>query len=188
MTIADDLLPNYQFAERHGVYVEAPAEFIFQAIDGLTDDDDPIIRALIIVREAPARWAARLGFSSATAKSAPRFGMGHFTKLARSESEIVYGLIGRFWRPNFGLENISDAAAFQSFERAGVAKLVMSFRIAPSHLAGCDLTTETHIFCPDRRSLLIFTLYWWIIRAASGWIRRRMLIAIKTKAERDFRL
>ena len=55
MTIADDFLRNYQFAERHGVHVEAPAEAIFQAIDGLTDDD-PIIRALIIVREAPPGW------------------------------------------------------------------------------------------------------------------------------------
>jgi hypothetical protein len=61
--------------------------------------------------------------------SSPPFGMHRFTLLAQGESEMVFGLCGRFWRADFGIASIPDGATFKSFDEAGVPKLVMRFWI-----------------------------------------------------------
>ena len=181
-TMADAFLPAYQFSERHSAHIMAPPRLVLSAIDELSDAGDPLVRVLIASREAPARFASWLGFASAI-ENQPRFGMKNFTKLGETETEVVYGLIGRFWRPSFGLHAFSSAEEFVAFQSAGVPKLAMSFCIAPADAGGSLLITETRVYCPDQQSLILFTPYWWAIRAASGLIRSRMLMAIKRKAE-----
>lgn len=185
MALADKFLPSYQFSERHSVRVAAPGHAILRAIDNFSGEGDRFISLLIAVREAPARFAGAFGFSTSL-KDQSRFGMSSFANLGVSDEQIVYGLIGRFWRPNFGLEKVTNSDCFLAFEQAGVAKLVMSFCLSVDDDTGQTLlTTETRVFCPDRRSLLLFSVYWWVIRAPSGLIRRRMLAAIKSKAENE---
>jgi hypothetical protein len=181
-TMADAFLPKFQFSERHSAHVMASPRWVLSAIDELSDADDSLVRALIMLREAPARFASCLGLPSAL-KHQPRFGMRSFTKLGETETEAAYGLIGRFWRPDFGLCAFSSGEEFLAFERAGVPKLVTSFCISPAETGGSLLVTETRVHCPDRLSLILFTPYWWAIRTASGFIRSRMLTAIKRKAE-----
>ncbi|HXY57677.1 MAG TPA: hypothetical protein VEH76_03765, partial [Methylocystis sp.] len=86
-------------------------------------------------------------------------------------------------RPSFGLARISDAAEFLAFDSAGVAKLTMSFAASPEGDGAMRLVTQTRVYCPDRGSLLAFAPYWLLIRAASGLVRRRMLAAVRRKAE-----
>jgi len=175
------MLPRYQFAEHHEGRMAASPAAILDAIDRLDTHDDAVVRALLMLRELPARLAAAAGVN-VPIKGRPRFGMANFTPLRRGPDQAVYGLAGRFWRPSFGLEPIADAEAFLAFQKRGVPKLIMGFRTIPDG-AAIRLVTETRVFCPDRTSWLLFTPYWWIIRAASGLVRRRMLAAIKRMAE-----
>jgi hypothetical protein len=46
------------------------------------------------------------------------------------------------------------------------------------------LTTETRVACTDAASARRFARYWWLIRPASGTIRRSWLAAIKRRSER----
>ncbi len=109
--------------------------------------------------------------------------MKSFTLLERNEDEIVLGLIGRFWRLDFGLEHITDGSQFLDFDEPGIAKLVMSFAIECASNGQTRLTRTTRVFCPDRRSKMPFAPYWAAIRPASGFIRRRMLSRVKAAAE-----
>jgi hypothetical protein len=181
VTIADEFLPVFQFHERHESHVEADAARVLDGV-GALDDTDAVMRALIAVREAPSRIAGYLG-ARHTLRGKPRFGLANFTLLKRTESEIAYGLIGRFWQLDYGLEPAANAAAFLAFAAPATPKLVLSFRVLADPGGGARLTTETRVHCPDRAALLRFAPYWWGIRAASGFIRRRLLAAVKRGAE-----
>ena len=182
MATPDDFLPRYQFFESHEGSVAAPPKPVLDAAATLEDRDDALVRALLTLRELPARIAGALGLPGAL-KDEPRFGIKNFTLLARDETSLVLGLVGRFWRPSFGLLPIADAQEFLAFEQGGVARLVMSFSATPDGAGGVRLITQTRVYCPDRASLAAFTPYWLLIRGASGLIRRRMLAAIRRKAE-----
>jgi hypothetical protein len=170
MALANDFLPSFEFSERHEGNVDAPASRVFAVIPTLTATDDPIVRALLAIREAPARLTGKI--------SSRPFGMHRFTLLAQDENEMVFGLCGRFWKADFAIAPIPDGAAFKNFNETGVPKLVMSFRMRETDQGRPRLVTETRVHCPDPQAKRAFTPYWLAIRAASGLIRRRMLSTV----------
>jgi hypothetical protein len=184
MIVADEFMPIYQFSESHEICIEASPRLVREAVDSLTHNDDPFIRALIAVREFPTRLVRAFGLKSAS-RTEPPFGIEKFVKLRQADDRVIYGLVGRFWRPNFGLEKVTCPDGFLAFKDEGAAKLVMSFYLSTDATGPTLLTTETRVLCPDRRSLFPFSVYWLAIRAPSGFIRRRMLAAIKRKAEKE---
>ena len=187
--LATRYLPVYHFSERHDIApIAAPVQTIMNSVKNYDDQQDRILNILLKIREMPARLAVEFGGKNALA-SKPRFGLDNFLVLEESPTELAFGLIGRFWRPDYGLIPIENAEQFLSFKRTGVPKLIMVFSIEPSSSATqyC-LRTETRIWCPDTRSRLSFIPYWIAIRIASGWIRRRMLSQIKHDAERSLSL
>jgi hypothetical protein len=174
-------LPEWQFSERHETTIRASRGAVIDTIAGLSNASDPVVGLLIVLRELPSRVLARVGIGHERSKR-PQFGMGEFTCLGRRDNEIVYGLAGKFWRLNYGLAPIADGAAFIAFAQPGSAKLAMGF-LALESGCGVRLMTETRIFCPDQAALHSFRPYWFLIRIASGVIRRRMLRIIKHRAE-----
>ena len=181
--IADRYVPAFQFSERHAIAsIRAPAAVILDAMKNYDDRQDKILDALLTVRELPSRAAAALGRKNALHARA-RFGLNDFFLLEENDREIAFGLIGRFWKPDYGLLPVSSAADFQAYRQPGVAKLLMSFSVAPNGAEHWSLTTETRICCPDTTSRLSFLPYWILIRLASGWIRNRMLSQVKRAAE-----
>ncbi|MGE8504212.1 MAG: hypothetical protein ACN6P1_18465 [Pseudomonas sp.] len=176
------MLPEYQFSERHQLDIGATPDAILEAVATLDAEDDPLIRRCLQLREAPARLALKLGLRNAL-QNAPRFGMHSFSLLARDADQAAYGLIGRFWRSDFGLLPCKDGEAFRTFREPGVARLLLSFRCEPASSGHTRLITETRVHCPDRASRLAFTPYWLAIRPVSGLIRRRMLNGIRARVE-----
>ncbi len=121
-SLFDGLLPVFQFEERHGRRVAAPPGRVLDAVATLSLRDDPLIRALLGLREVPA-W---LGKSQRAV--APSFSMADFVPLGRRDNaEIAWGLVGKFWRPSAGVLPLPDAAAFRGSCPPGHAKLVWSF-------------------------------------------------------------
>ncbi|MCO2950013.1 hypothetical protein FA255_19525 [Pseudomonas aeruginosa] len=155
-------LPHWQFSEHHQRLIDAPAAAVLDAVEDLLRFDDPLVRAFLVLREAPGRLAGLLGRRNG------------------ADQAIAYGLVGRFWRADFALERIADGEHFRCYDQPGVAKLVLCFRCTPS-ASGTLLHTETRVFCPDRASRLRFTPYWLAIRPVSGLIRRRLLAGIERR-------
>lgn len=181
--LADRYLSSFQFSEKHGIAgIKAPVDVILAAIKNYDDRSDRVVNFLQATREVPSRIAAALGGKNALAERA-RFGLADFFQLEETGNEIALGLIGRFWKFDYGLVQIKDAGEFLNFAAPGYGKLVMIWSVVPGTGGANQLLTETRVFCPDRQSRLLFSLYWIAIRLASGWIRTRVLAQLKSDAE-----
>lgn len=186
MSLIDLYLPRYQFVERHSTYIAAQPDRILDtilsgAVSGAWLKEDGLIRALVAFRFAMERL---VNCAVGSDRSEPTFSTLSFTFLGREENrEIAIGLAGRFWRLTGAiLPPFPDAAHFAAFSQPGVPKLVSNFTTDLEGDVTC-LSTETRVFCPDRRSRILFTPYWVAIRLISGFMRRRFLAAVKRSVE-----
>ncbi|WP_424942393.1 hypothetical protein [Aliiroseovarius crassostreae] len=178
--IAGRWLRKAQFCETHAVAIDGRPDDILDAVEALKVEDDVIVRRLLQIREAPSRIWGRLGGRSGLTGRAP-FGLHEFCRLERADNCLAYGLVGRFWRLDFGLEHLDSADAFLAFDRPGVPKLVMLYAVERDDDGTQMLVTHTAVSCPDRISHLMFLPYWLAIRLASGFIRNRILAVVERK-------
>jgi hypothetical protein len=75
-----------------------------------------------------------------------------------------------------------DAAGLLAFDQPGWVKTGVDFVLHPDG-NGTRLTTETRVLATDARTRAQFGLYWLLIRAGSGLIRRDLLRAVARRAE-----
>ncbi|MDR2310147.1 MAG: hypothetical protein LBE54_04080 [Brucellaceae bacterium] len=181
MSLIEQYLPDYGFREVHFCVIMAKPSVVLHAAAAYQPETDPFFRKMIGLRELPMRIDARI--SGEQAEVAPPFGLHNFTLLEQRDDALVYGLIGRFWRLDFGLVPVGDGQAYRQFNKAGVAKLALVFSTASQGENITRLETETRVFCPDLASRLKFTPYWYLIRPVSGLIRGRILKSIKQASE-----
>ncbi|KVP07496.1 hypothetical protein [Burkholderia ubonensis] len=171
-------IPSFGFHEIHQSRpIAADARRIIAAVTSLDMRADPIVDALLTVREFPSTVIGALRNESARRE---RFGFDTFTPLQRDDRSLSLGLVGRFWRLDLGVRTIDDAAAFMRHADPRDAKLVLRFEVIECAHGAHALRTETFVHCPTARTRLLFTPYWLAIRLASGWIRRRTLAAVET--------
>ncbi|MBH8847358.1 hypothetical protein I5J91_04060, partial [Pseudomonas aeruginosa] len=91
-------LPHWQFSEHHQRLIDAPAAAVLDAVEDLLRFDDPLVRAFLVLREAPGRLAGLLGRRNDLA-GRPRFGLHEFTRLERRAAPAhPDGRGGRDWR------------------------------------------------------------------------------------------
>ena len=169
--LIDEFLPEYDFVETHGISIRAHAAEIYRAANEVDFSGSCIIRFLFRLRG--------LSTENVTLSSLQR---SRFEILGETpDSEILLGLVGRFWLPKGDMKKI-DADSFKKFDTPGYAKAVWNFSLRPD---GTDsrLTTETRVKCTDSDSRWRFGFYWTIVRPFSGLIRMEMLKAIKRRAE-----
>jgi hypothetical protein len=184
MVLINRHLPEYQFAEAHSLYIRALPGRVLDVVTRPEVVDDPVVRGLISLRELPNRLAGSLGFASALRDRAS-FGLADFTFLGRDgDREIALGLAGRFWQSDYGLITVADEQDFLALKSGKIAKLVMNFT-ADVEGQGTRLTTRTRIWCSDNETKRSFLPYWWLIRPASGLIRRRLLRRARDAALRQ---
>ena len=181
MSLMDKFLPSYQFSERHQATVRCGPGELLDIIQNFQPPKDGFSEIAMFVRQLPAKlmhWAA----PSRVPRPSP-FTLANFIPLARDgDREIVAGLIGKFWRPDFGLFVVNGPSEYLACNPPKTAKLAIGF-VAEQVGEVTLLTTETRVYCPDRYSLIMFFLYWLIIRPVSGLLRRRALGTIRRIAE-----
>lgn len=181
MSLMDKFLPTYQFSERHQATVHCGPGELLDIIQNFQPPKDGINEIAMFVRQLLAKlmhWMA----PSASARPSP-FTVANFIPLDRDgDREIVAGLVGKFWRPDFGLFVVSGPSEFLACNPPKTAKLLIGF-FAEQLGEVTLLTTETRVYCPDRYSLMMFFPYWLFIRPISGLLRRRALERIRRIAE-----
>ena len=167
----EDFLPRFDAVERHEISVRSVPARVWSAVRELDMAESGIVRALYRLRGLPPS-AMRL-------EGLERLG---FLRLSeRPESELVYGLAGKFWTPTGHLQHL-DLEDFRGFSQPGFAKAVWGFRLDDDAI-GVRVSTETRVLCLDAGSCVRFKLYWLLVRPFSGWIRREALRLIKRRAE-----
>jgi hypothetical protein len=170
----DDLLPAYEFSERHGIGIDASAERIDEALRTVSMSDITF-----------ARWLWRLRrLGRPYGDSGKPFVGGELPGIVLEDvpgEGVVLGLTGQFWRI-LGSERDparpKTASEFLAFARPDTCKAVIDFRIGDNRLS-----TETRVHVGDPAARRRFHRYWFVIRPFSGLIRILLLRAMRRRAE-----
>jgi hypothetical protein len=102
MSLMDKFLPSFQFSERHQAMVRCRPGELLDIIQNFRPPKDRFSDLAMFVRQWPAKLM-HWGAPSRMPEPSP-FTLANFIPLARDgDREIVAGLIGKFWRPDFGL-------------------------------------------------------------------------------------
>jgi hypothetical protein len=188
--VLDKFLPKYDFNEIHTVKVDAAPERVFTAMKELTPAElSPLIFWMIDIRSLPAKLMGK-SWSNVAQQSKPFLDQmyeGGFVPLAEEpNSEIVFGLVGQFWKLTGGIEpNIPSPQDFLDFADPAFAKVAANLFVIVDGEGQTHCSTETRIHVPDPNTRRKFAFYWRIISIGSGWIRVLWLRAIKRKAEKS---
>ncbi len=165
-------LPRFDFRETHSIQVRSTAERTYEALRTLDMAASAWVKLLFRLRGLPAYALRFEGLEK----------MGFVRLEERPHREMILGLVGRFWTPRGGILRL-DRDRFSRFQEAGYAKVVWNFLISGGEGGPLVVTTETRVFCTDPESRRSFRVYWLLVRPFSGSIRKRMLGAVKRKAE-----
>ena len=184
----DNYLPTYEFNEIHTVTVDAPPERVFTAVKELTATElSLLIFWMMDIRSLPAKLMGK-SFPSMARQSKPfldqMIGGGFIPLAEETNSEIVFGLVGQFWKLTGGEKpDIPNPQAFLDFDDPAFAKVAANLAVTVDGEGRTHCSTETRIHVPDPDTRRKFAFYWRIISMGSGWIRVLWLRAIKRKAE-----
>lgn len=161
VTRLDELMPVFQFDERHETQIAAPPQRVYEAAHAVRADEILLFRTLTAIRRlgrpgpesilnAPERQPL-LDVATRTT----------FRYLADDPREIV---VATTLIPN-------------------AAEAMMNFLITPDGRGGTLLSTETRVHATTDDARRRFTTYWRFIRPGSDIIRRMWLRAVKRRAE-----
>ena len=187
--LIDQYLPHYDFNAVHQVNVNASSKQVYQAIIELTPTDlSPLVFAMLNFRQLPARITGKSNLEKLDHQPfLDQLFDGGFIPLADEPGrEIVFGLIGQFWKlvGNQGPPlPITNEQAFLDFDDLDYAKVVANLAVW-DNAGTTHCSTETRISVPHPPTRRKFASYWRLISMGSGWIRVLWLRAIKQKAEK----
>jgi hypothetical protein len=174
----DELMPAFDVAEEHHVLIAAPCSRVWQELFRADFSQLPVVRRLMRLRSLGRRLEPRPQVPTLEAMA-----RGGFLELARLPGqEIIFGLIGRFWRPVASVQRGWQPDEFALLVPTGSAKAVWNFALTAQN-GSTLLTTATRVQCFGRSAKIKFRIYWMLIGFFSGWIRKAMLRAIKLQAE-----
>ncbi|WP_127487110.1 hypothetical protein [Paenibacillus ehimensis] len=187
--LLDRYLPVYHYHEKHSINIRASRVAVYRAIREVKYGEVPVLRLLFGIRTLPARLAGKVKPAAFDGDEPfiKRMMRSGFILLEESEGqEFVVGVVGTFWKPA-GYEPIRlhSAQAFIACDNPRQAKAVMNFQIQEQPNGTMTVFTETRIQTKDRAVRLKFGLYWLLIYPGSALIRRGLLRAIKTNAEKE---
>lgn len=175
--LVDRYLHTPQVVEAHSVDIDAPLDRIWTAVDTVGMNDVPVVQFLMRVRILLSR---AFGGTMEMTSGGPAM-----VCLDRTDTEVVHGLIGRWWA--IGDEtrrtDIDTVDEFLAFAEPGWAKATFSFRTEELPDGRIRLHTETRVRTTDEQSLRAMRRYWTVIGPFSGLVRRLLLRAIARKAQ-----
>ncbi|MBV9068343.1 MAG: hypothetical protein JO093_14415 [Acidobacteria bacterium] len=154
----DEIMPRWQFVERHEIRIAATPERIYSAIRNVTASEIRFFQVLTAIR-CMGRCREKESILHAPA--------------AKPILDVAVGS---------GFRMLADDAPRELVIGSRVAP--GAFAVMNFHIGGDGLvTTETRVFARNDRARRRFAIYWRFIRPGSGIIRRSWLEAIKRRAE-----
>jgi hypothetical protein len=178
----DHFLPHYDFRERHSIAIDAVPAAVLKEARQMTSRDVPLMVALMAIRKLPELLIGRRPLRPGTRPVLEQFERAGFVRLATTDDELVFGVVGRFWRPSGDVRRMA-AGSFTGFDEPGWAKAVVNFfAVRDGELT--RLSTETRVLATDKAARRRFGCYWRLIYPGSAAIRVAWLRAIRRRAER----
>jgi hypothetical protein len=172
-------LPNFDVRASYGIDVAASRSQTYAALLRCNFSDSLIVRRLMKLRG----YRSQIDRVSKEQTLFDNLKKSRFIEIATvPEREIVFGLIGQFWKPRGGLCTVS-AEEFAEFQKEGYTKAAWNFNLISTSATTTRLSTETRVQLFGRSAKWKFRLYWFFVGPFSGFIRVAMLRQIKRQAE-----
>ncbi|SRR6266702_1232988 len=175
----DELLPAYDVAARYDITVQASPAETATALEHADFSELRLTKLLLGLRSL-----GRKRPKPVAGTQVERLRRSGFIELANVPGrEIVFGVVGRFWKPDSGIITGLSAEEIIAFHTGGYAKAVWNFAIMAESERMSRLSTETRIQAFGRSARWKFRAYWLVVGPFSGMIRKEMLALIKHNAE-----
>ncbi|HVZ18523.1 MAG TPA: hypothetical protein VG897_15495 [Terriglobales bacterium] len=180
-TVLDDIMPEYQFSERHSEQIHAAPEQVMQAIRRSTFSDMKSLSTLLKIRTTALRIHDGSG-SLQDNRVLEAFSASGFVS-GGSEHEIVMcgGANAREGRP-LGVHTLQE---FADYRVPGAAKMAFDFTVEDAGGGWSTVIAETRVVTTDDLTRRGMGRYWRLIVPGSGLLRRQWLDGIKRRAERE---
>lgn len=180
MSMLDEFMPWWQFAEHHMRNIAAPPERVYAAVKAIRADEILFFRTLTGIRRGwrhTPQGILHPGTREPLLDVATRTG---FIWLADDPPcELVLGT-AVICPP--GAHDPLTPDLFRRSPGRGYALGAMNFELRPDDRGGSVVSTETRVHATDDRTRRRFAWYWRVIRPGSGLIRRMWLRAIERRA------
>jgi len=177
-SIASWLGPEARRLQRHELFVAAPADRTYDAIQDVSLRDMPLVRTLFMLRGISYRKEMPLK---------QFFSTWPFLMLSDDPPrEVVFGIAGPFLprARRKGVELPLTPGDFRAFGEEGCIRAVANFRVDPVK-NGSRLSTETWVETFGPAAARRFNVYWFLIAPFSALIRRQFLRAARRLAEEE---
>jgi hypothetical protein len=180
-TVLDDVMPEFQFSERHSARIHARPEQVMQAVRQSTFGDMKSLVSLLKIRGAALHTP-----SDATSALSPdkpildAFSASGYVS-GGSEHELVMcgGANVRAKRP-LAVRTFEECA---DYREPGAIKVAFNFNVEDVGGGWSTITTETRVVATDDSTRRGMTRYWRLIVPGSGLLRRQWLEGIRKRAE-----
>ena len=205
-SLLDLYMPEYEVAERHHMFVAAPAAITFTAACEMNLSKSPIVRAIFGTRELalgclscaasiarhelPACCHASTGQQNEKSQQEGLLaelktqGWGVLAEVPGHE--IVLGTVTQPWtaKPVFRAVSPDEFAAFRD---PGYVKIAFTLRADPLSASASMARTETRGTTTDPVARAKFRSYWSLVSPGVVLLRRTLLRGLKIEAERRTR-
>ena len=179
-TLFDDVVPQYQFGEKHSVRVHARPEQAIAAARAATWGDLRSLDTLMKIRgEVSGHPYHDSGVFSGDKRILDSFVASGYV-MGGDEHEVVLagGADTQAGRP-LAVHSLQEYAAFR---KPGAVKMAFAFYAEDAGGGWCNLTAETRMVVEEGSSRGP-AIYWRLIVPGSGLLRREWLEGIKRRAE-----
>ncbi len=178
-TLLDDIMPEYQFNERHSARIHARIDQVMEATRQATFSDMKSLATLLKIRAA----ALRINYTNDVFQDKRILDMfsasGYL--IGGSEREIVMcgGANVRASRP-IGVRTLRE---FADYREPGAVKMAFDFNVEDAGGGWSKISAETRVVATDELTRRGMGRYWRLIVPGSGLLRLQWLEGIKKRAE-----
>lgn len=177
----DEIMPRYQFSERHSIRIHASVEKVMQAVRQSSFGDMRSLAMLLKVRAAALRTKSQeTGAFSSDKQILDAFVASGYVLGGSGHELLVAG--GADLRAKRPLE-LRTLQQFADSREQGAVKMAFDFDARDAGDGWSTLTTETRVLALADDSGQGMARYWRLIVPGSGLLRRQWLDGIRRRAE-----
>jgi hypothetical protein len=183
--LLDCFMPWADVAERHRIYIEAPAKTALAAACEVDFDSSALVNGIfkaraLILGAAPAATGQPRGLVNTVTA------LGWRILIERPGRELVFGAVTRPWEANVVFHPIAPEE-FGGFDDPGFVKIAWTLRADPIDARQSILRTETRAVATDAVARRKFRRYWSLFSPGIVLIRHALLVQVRREAERRAR-
>lgn len=178
----DDIMPEYQFAERHTIRTRARPEEVMRAVRDSTWGDLRSLNTLMKIRGIVLRAPFQAtGYFAPDKRVMDVFTASGYLADSSGHEFVMFGAVNSRLKRGVVIHTWEE---YVDCRDPGTAKMAFNFTAEDAGGGWTTVTTETRMMVEDSSSHAP-AIYWRLIVPGSGLLRREWLAGIKRRAESE---